>query len=155
MKHANENGNTPPFDLKLLEKMFAQDVPIMLPEALTNPKSTSWISNYVQQLLNQAKISEDQTSEAKLDYELFQMKKSVICRIFLPEDKSPGSIRIKVSPFVLRIEGYEHPKKRHLIKLPAQIITKGSRAIYDGSVLEIIMPKNLRKRKYRELSIEY
>lgn len=156
MKEPGEQ-NMPIFDWKSFEKLLGGEVPLMLPDtSQKNTRSSSWISDYVQSLLHQAGNPKESVPLAsKLDYELFQTKKAVICRIFLPKEAIPEQIRIWINTYTLRLEGIFHNRKRHRIPLPVPVSIKKSTALYEEGILEVNMPKIIKKRKYKEITIRF
>lgn len=152
------------FDWKAFEKMIGREVPLMLPDLPEKgDRSSTWISDYVQSILRQASAQAQEqatvsvpapAAESKLDYELFQMKQTVICRIFLPAHTQPRDLRVWVRSHVLRVEGILHQKKRNLIRLPALVSVKRSSVFCEDGVLEVNMPK-LAGQKFKELPIRF
>jgi len=146
-----------PFNWKAFENMLGGQLSSILPDpSLINLRDSSWIGDYVKQLIQQAQQTDrTSTPEKSLDYDLSETSRSVICKINIPKQTNPNLIRIWLNAQQLRIVGIPHSQQKHTIALPVRIVTKTSQAVYKKGVLEIRMPKYMGKRKFREIYVQF
>jgi HSP20 family molecular chaperone IbpA len=148
------------FDWQSLEKMLADRLPFPLPDmSKINHRDTSWVSDYVGQLLKTSKVADTAVdpirSIAGLNADLYETHQSVICRIRVPEGADIYSLRVWVHSRHLKLEGLPGKRQTRTIALPASVNSKACRATYKDDVLEIRMPKDRRKPIYREVYVQF
>lgn len=131
----------------------------------SNP-DMSWVKDYVSDVMKQAfpgQFSEGEFrgggggSESKsrrsknLSSDVFETHHFIITRIDVPEDIVPENIKVMFNTNELKIEGVD--SRPQVIRLPANGLYKGSKALYKDHVLEIRIPKRS-KEQYQEIPIQ-
>lgn len=128
-----------------------------------NPDMT-WVKDYVQDVMKQAfpgqfgegefrgnSGSGSRRGKSNLSTDVFETHHFIITRINVPEDILAENIRVMFHTNELKIEGVD--SEPQIVRLPANGLYKGSKAMFKDNVLEIRIPKRSREQ-FQEIPIQ-
>jgi len=138
-----------------LESLLGSKLPA-LPSAqqLEMLNDTSWVENYVQQVLSKSLPKLNVSSKAKRSQsqaEVFDTHNYVIVKMKLPDQLNPT---VKVRTDQVRVDGLDNGDKK-IIQLPCHVVPKYSRSSYKDGILQIKMRKKKLDKTYHEIPIRY
>lgn len=116
----------------------------------------SWIEDYVQGILTQAlpeQMKDFQKKKPHLKHEVFEAHHYMITKVVLPESVEPEKVKVYVNTNEVKIEEDEGSFSK-VIKLPANSIYKGSKAIIQNNILEVRIPKRMNDT-FQEIPVQF
>jgi len=146
---------TPPINWKAFEQFMGQPLSFLQEgEAATWLNDPSWVENLVKDAMNRSLAQKSQVSPSALSSEVFETHHNVIVRTSIPESINPRALQLFLNGHQLKIEGLPHGKK-HMVHLPAFVLSHLSKVIYKDGVLQVRIRKAKQSRKFREIFIEF
>lgn len=114
----------------------------------------SWVKEYVDNVMKQAFSGQfaGESNRNSVKSDVFETHHSIIIRIKVPDDIVAENVRVLFHTNELKVEGIA--SQPQMIKLPANGLYKGSKAMYKNSVLEVRIPKRNRET-FQEIPIQY
>ncbi|MFD0713707.1 hypothetical protein [Paenibacillus sp. GCM10027626] len=123
-------------------------------------RDPAWIENYVMQMISEtvptvaaAMLSATSAVPRQSGVTVKETKRYVLAQLELPKSTYIADVRLQVREDRIRICGLAKGKKK-IIKLPALVMPRYSRAYIEGSALKIRMRKRQLRKKVYKVEIE-
>ncbi|MFD0712228.1 CS domain-containing protein [Paenibacillus sp. GCM10027626] len=146
---ARKNDNNPLDHWSELNKVFGLNFP--LPPHGMHPDQ---IDDFVNDVLSHSLSSFDNLYQRDLRTETFETHQDVIIKVKVPDEEQARNLRVFINPGHVKLEGL--PGNRHqIIKLPALVNVKQSRALLREETLQIKIRKLQPNENYHETFIRY
>lgn len=143
------------FDWNQLEQILGTSLPFFPKGMRDKIQDTSWVSSYVQDVMNKMMSSSTtQQSGKDLPYEEFETHKSIILKLKIPKKIHPRSLRVQVGRGNVRIQGLPDGHIQ-CISLSKPVDHHFCRASYKKQVLIVRMRKEAENEIFRDIRIRH
>ncbi|UQZ87424.1 hypothetical protein SK3146_06721 [Paenibacillus konkukensis] len=146
----NDNQNRSRWEA--LESLLGTKLPALpSSEHMDLWKDTSWVGDYVQNMLEKSMPKKGMINAFQPQEEVFQTHNYVIVKINMENNSNPI---VKIRADQVKIDGLRNNKSQ-IIRLPCHVIPHLSRASYKDGILQIKMRKKKISTAYHEVSVRY
>lgn len=143
------------FNWGQFEQFFGGKLPA--PNHLNGPHS-SWIENYVQDVLKQSMPSVNISSLKKADphfqTDFFDTHNSVIIKIHIPDRTVAKQLRVRVSSNRVKLECLPDDAEQ-TIRLSNLIVPGSCKGVYKNGILQLHMRKQTADKQFREIDVQF
>ncbi|MFD0680060.1 MULTISPECIES: hypothetical protein [unclassified Paenibacillus] len=150
---ADKENNNKPSQWHEIETLLGSKLPgLPTSKQMDLLKDTSWIEEYVQNILEKTMPKQGVKKIVRSKAEVFETHYHVIVKTPISYENNPV---VKVRTDLIKIEEMLDNKKHQLIRLPCLVVPSTARATYKEGSLQIKIRKKKLNKAYREVSIRY
>jgi HSP20 family molecular chaperone IbpA len=136
----------------MIEKLVGAKLPIFPnDEQMAVLKNTSWVDDYVRQMLDNTMPKQEILPNLGNSFEVFETHYYVVVKVKISYEANP---LVKIRPDQVKVETSPNHKEL-IIPLPTLVVPSTGRATYKDEILQIKIRKTKFSKSYREVAIRY